>query len=301
MPSNQSVSQQLTTVIDFIRYCATQMNQSDVYFGHGTDNAWDDALALVMHVIDMPIALGQKVMHARLLEQEKQQILTLLQQRIEAHIPLPYLTNHSFYCGLDFYVDERVLIPRSPIAELIETQFEPWLAAESVNNILELCTGSGCISIAMAYAFENASIIASDISEDALAVAAINVDNHGVEQQLSLIESDVYQAIPEITFDLIVANPPYVSHDEMATLPQEFHVEPELALAADNNGLDIVNRILQGAKSRLSEHGILVVEVGNSWQALEAQYPTVPFTWLEFERGGDGVFLLTYQQLHEYF
>ena len=297
MTDYDNVIEQLETVIDYVRFVASELERSDVFFGHGTDNAWDDAIVLVFHVISLPIELGQKVMHAKLLIDEGRLIMQLLTKRIKEHMPMPYLTNNAKFCELDFFVDERVLIPRSPIAELIEQQFSPWLEADKVNNILELCTGSGCISIAMAYAFPNAFITASDLSIDALEVAAMNVEAHGLEEEVNLIESDVYQKIPDMKYDLIVANPPYVCDDEMSTLPEEYHQEPSMALQADDQGLAIVDRIINGAKKRLNEGGILIVEVGNSEVFLTEKYPNIPFTWLEFERGGHGVFLLTYDQL----
>lgn len=293
--------EQLETVIDYVRFVATQMEQADLYFGHGTDNAWDEAVALVFHVLSIAPELGKNVMLARLVTAERQQILALLTKRIKERTPLAYLTNHARYYELDFFVDERVLIPRSPIAELIEQRFAPWLAYENVNNILELCTGSGCISIAMAYEFEHAYITATDLSLDALAVASMNIEAHGLEERVSLIESDVYNSLPENKYELIVANPPYVCDDEMSELPNEYLQEPYLALQADDEGLAIVDRILSGAKEYLSEEGVLVVEVGNSEHALQEKYSHVPFQWLEFERGGSGVFLLTYQQLTEFF
>lgn len=295
---DNSIIDELETVCDFVRYCSSEMNRAEVYFGHGTDNAWDDAIALIFHAIDQPIALSNKVKDARLLRSEKLEILSLLDRRITDRIPVPYLTNHAVYADLDFYVDERVLIPRSPIAELITNHFEPWSSLDKVNNILELCTGSGCISVAMAYAFSDALITATDISTDALEVAEHNVELHGVQEQVALLESDVYQNIPtDQKFDVIVSNPPYVSDLEMDTLPEEYLVEPDLALRAEDDGLAIVIDIINGAKDRLTEHGILVVEVGNSEIELVERFPDIPFTWLTFENGGFGVFLLTYEQL----
>lgn len=301
MSKYTQVVSQLETVIDFIRFASSEMTRHQLFFGHGTDNAWDDAVMLVMHAIDCVPELGPKIMHAKLITEEKEHVLALLSRRIEERLPVAYLTNHAVFCGLDFYVNETVLIPRSPMAELIEERFSPWLDASRVHNILELCTGSGCIAVALAYAFPNAHITATDISPDVLEVAAINVDSHGLEAQLSLIESDVFDSLLEQEYDLIISNPPYVSEEEMADLPLEYQSEPALALYADNEGLAIVDRILVQAKNYLSEKGILVVEVGNSAEVLKQKYPEVPFTWLEFARGGDGVFLLTSQQLRQYF
>lgn len=301
MTNYSNVCETLETVIDYVRFACTEMTNAELYFGHGTDNAWDEALVLVFHVIAFPLELAAKVINAKLTLHEREKIVDLLSQRIEQQIPLAYLTNHARYADLDFYVDDRVLIPRSPIAEIIDAQFCPWIEPERVNNILELCTGSGCLSIAMSYAFPEAYITATDISLDALDVAAMNVEAHEVEERIQLIESDVYNNVPDETYDIIVSNPPYVCDEEMATLPQEYCQEPELALRADDNGLAIVDKILKGAASRLNENGILIVEVGNSEVFLEEKYPMVPFTWLEFERGGSGVFLLTKSDLEQYF
>ncbi|HHO59889.1 MAG TPA: 50S ribosomal protein L3 N(5)-glutamine methyltransferase, partial [Thiotrichales bacterium] len=230
---------------------------------------------------------------------ERLAVLALFQQRIGKRLPAAYITHEAWFAGLAFYVDERVLIPRSPIAELIQVQFEPWLDPASVHRVLDLCTGSGCIAIACAYAFEAAAIVASDYSADALAVAAKNREAHGLESRLQLIESDLFESVPPARFDLIVSNPPYVSLPEMQQLAAEFDHEPGLALAAGNDGMDLVIPMLQQARQYLSDQGVLVVEVGYSKPALEALLPQVPFYWLDFEYGGDGVFLLTAEQLDQ--
>ncbi|MCI0668005.1 MAG: 50S ribosomal protein L3 N(5)-glutamine methyltransferase, partial [Methylococcaceae bacterium] len=206
----------------------------------------------------------------------------------------------AVFAGLPFYVDERVLVPRSPIAELIEQGFEPWLEASSVTRVLDLGTGSGCIAVACAFAFQNSEIDAVDLSSGALEVAAVNVAKHGLEGRVRPIESDLYARIPDRTYDLIVSNPPYVSRSEWKSLPDEYRAEPEMGFDGGESGLDCVQRILAGAAQRLTENGILVVEVGSSAQALQETYPEVPFVWLDFERGGDGVFLLTAEELYRY-
>jgi ribosomal protein L3 glutamine methyltransferase len=291
---------EIITLRDFIRLATSQFNATGLYFGHGTDNAWDEAITLVLHTLHLPHDIDRTVLDAHLTQEERSTLLHLISERVEKRIPVPYLTHEAWFAGLAFYVDERVLIPRSPIAELIENQFAPWIDAEHVHTILDLCTGSGCIAIACASVFPEADIDASDISKEALTVAKINVLRHGVEEQVNLIESDLFTSLPKKKYDLIVSNPPYVSRQEMEDLPAEYLHEPKLGLKAGEQGIDIAIRILQQAHHYLEPHGILVVEVGNSEHALAEQFPDVPFTWLEFERGGGGVLLLTAEQLHTY-
>ena len=302
MPDSYAVeTQNFKSIIDFLRFGLSRANATNLYYGHGTDNAWDDMLALVLGCLDLPPDLAPMLMHAQLTSDEKSLLCQQLERRINDRVPVPYLTHESYFCDLSFYVDERVLIPRSPIAELIKQQFSPWIAEEDVEHVLDLCTGSGCIAIACCYAFPDAVVDAVDISPDALDVAEINLQRHGMQDVLTLIESDCFDAIPATQYDIIVSNPPYVGHDEMQTLPDEYLHEPTLALETTNNGLAIVEKILAHAHAYLSDHGILVVEVGNSEEALLEAYPNVPFTWLDFEQGGQGVFILTSQQLKEYF
>lgn len=289
----------LHTIRDFIRYATSSFNAAQLYYGHGTDNAWDEAVALVFHTLNLPHSTPVTVLDARLTQEEKNQLINLIQMRIEKRIPVPYLTHEAWFGELPFYVDERVLIPRSPIAELIENEFKPWVDPERVESILDLCTGSGCIAIACAKAFPEATVDASDISKDALAVAKINVLRHNVEEHVNLIESNLFDQIPAKQYDIIVSNPPYVSTQEMFELPQEYRHEPELGLVSGDEGTDAAIRILQQAKNYLKPEGILVVEVGNSEYALAERFPEIPFTWLEFERGGGGVFMLTREQLEE--
>jgi ribosomal protein L3 glutamine methyltransferase len=291
---------ELQTIRDFLRYATSRFNQAGLYFGHGTDNAWDEAAALVMHTLHLPHDISHQVLDARLVTEERTRLLELIHRRVEKRVPLAYLTNEAWFSGLSFYVDERVLIPRSPIAELIERQFEPWVQPEGIHQVLDLCTGSGCIAIALAKAFPEAEVDASDISDEALSVAKINVLRHNVEDQLHLHKADLFKGLPAKKYDLIVSNPPYVSQQEMADLPEEYRHEPELGLAAGQEGLDMAKRILDEAGNYLTPNGVLVVEVGNSEHALAESYPHTPFTWLEFERGGGGVFLLTAEQLREH-
>lgn len=291
---------ELQTIRDFLRYATSRFNQAGLYFGHGTDNAWDEAAALVLHSLHLPHDISLQVLDARLVTEERTRLLELIQRRVEKRIPLAYLTNEAWFSGLSFYVDERVLIPRSPIAELIEQHFQPWVEPDKVHNILDLCTGSGCIAIALAKAFPDAEVDASDISDDALTVAKINVLRHNVEEQVHLHKADLFTGLPDKKYDLIVSNPPYVSKAEMADLPEEYRHEPALGLAAGQEGLDIAKRIIMEAERYLTPNGVIIVEVGNSEHALADAYPEIPFYWLEFERGGGGVFLLTARQLQEF-
>lgn len=294
-------TEELSTVLDFLRFSLSCAINAHLYYGHGTDNAWDDMRSLVLRTLSLPYDIDPTLLNGRLTTSEKKHLCQQLEKRINQRVPVPYLIKEAYFCDLPFYVDERVLIPRSPIAELIKEQFSPWIDANQVHRVLDLCTGSGCIAIACCYAFPDAHVDAVDISSEALAVAAINREELDVEEQLTLIESDCFTNVPKVRYDLIVSNPPYVGKEEMQTLPDEFRHEPVLALETGNNGLAIVDSILKNAGAYLSEHGILVVEVGNSEDALSDAYPHVPFTWLEMSHGGQGVFLLTKQQLDEYF
>lgn len=294
-------SDELVTILDFLRFSLSCAAEAQLFYGHGTDNVWDDMHSLILRSLSLPYDLDPAFLNARLTTNEKKYLCQQLEKRINQRVPVPYLIKEAYFCDLPYYVDERVLIPRSPIAELINEQFAPWIEEEQVENILDLCTGSGCIAIACCYAFPDAQVDAVDISSEALAVAEINKDRLDVVEQLTLIESDCLDEVPAKRYDIIVSNPPYVSKDEMQTLPDEYRHEPVLALETSNNGLSIVEKILKTANAYLSEHGILVVEVGNSEEALCEAYPAVPFTWLDMSCGGTGIFLLTKQQLEEYF
>lgn len=300
MPTNaDNPLDYLSTLRDFIRWGASRMNEARVYFGHGTANAVDEAAALVLHSLHLPPDLHETFLQATLTPGEKRAVLNLLERRVRERKPAAYLMNRAWFMGLPFYVDERVLIPRSPLAELIERQFSPWLAdPDTITSILDLGTGSGCIGIACAYAFPQAKVDLTDISADALAVARRNIREHALEERVDAIQSDLFAALAGRRYDIIISNPPYVSREELRQLPAEYRHEPELGLAAGERGLEVICRILQQAPDYLNDDGILVVEVGNAQGALSEALPEVPFVWLDFERGGEGVLLLTAEQLH---
>ena len=287
---------QLLTIRDFLRWAASEFIAAKLFYGHGTDNPWDEAEQLVLHAIHLAPPLGDEWLDARLTTAERERVVANIQRRIEARIPAAYITGQAWFAGLPYSVDERVLVPRSPIGELIDKHFSPWLMNEP-QQILDLCTGSGCIGIACAHVFPDAEVQLSDISFDALAVAEENIQQHGVTERVFAIQSDLFENLLGQRFDLIVSNPPYVDADDMASLPDEFHAEPELGLASGDDGLDFTRRLLTEALDHLTDDGLLVVEVGNSWPALEEAYPELSFTWVEFERGGHGVFVLTAQEL----
>lgn len=286
---------ELSTIRDFIRFTVTCLRAADVHIGHGSEDPFAEATALVMQTLSLQWSADAEILDAKLLRSERQAIVDLIEKRVNQRTPLGYLLNLAYFCGHPFYVDERVLIPRSPIAELIENGFEDYLSQEP-QRILDLCTGSGCIAIALAHVFPEAIIDAADISLDALSVAAVNVEHHNMANNVNLLESDLFRKLPNQRYDLIVSNPPYVDAEDMADLPQEYQQEPELALAAGADGLDIVRQILAQAADHLTEDGLLVVEVGNSEWALAQEFSDVPFTWIEFKRGGSGVFALTAEQ-----
>ncbi len=288
----------LISIKDFIRWGASRFSEADLFFGHGTTTALDDAAAIVLHTLHLPYQLPGTYLEARLTKIEQEKIVALFKRRIEERIPSAYLTREAIFAGLSFYVDERVLIPRSPIAELIQEGFSPWL--QDARSVLDLCTGSACIAIACAFAFPEADVDAVDYSRDALAVAEINVNKFELNGQVKVLHSDLFANLPDKQYDLIVSNPPYVSLKEWQHLPKEFHAEPAMGFKGGESGLDLVIKILAQAKFFLSFDGILVVEVGSSAQTLQDLFPEIPFNWLEFEQGGDGVFLLTSQQVNQF-
>ncbi|MEF3075226.1 50S ribosomal protein L3 N(5)-glutamine methyltransferase [Methylobacter sp. Wu1] len=290
----------LSTIRDYIRWGASRFTEAGIVFGHGTATALDEAAALVLHTIYQPYNLPEAYLETVLTLKERQDVIDIIDRRIIERKPAAYLTHEAIFAGLPFYVDERVLVPRSPIAELIEQRFDPWVEESQVERILDLCTGSACIAIACAYAFPEAYVDAVDLSADALAVAEMNVAKHRLDDTVTLYQSDLFNELPDQRYDIIVSNPPYVSHAEWEQLPAEFRAEPDMGFKGGESGLDIVLRILVEAGRYLAEQGILIVEVGSSAETLQYTFPDVPFYWLDFERGGDGVFLLTAEQVNQY-
>ncbi len=291
-----SAISELFTVRDYLRWATTQFEKADLFYGHGTDNAWDEAIAVVLPALDLSIDSSPHILDARLTMEEREDVLVAITRRVNECLPAPYIHNQAHFHQLPFYVDERVIIPRSPVAELIEQEFAPFLQ-ESPKNILDMCTGSACIAIACAMQFDEADVDAVDISKDALDVARINIEAYDLEDRVTLIKSDLFQSVPKKQYDLIIANPPYVSTESLEDLPGEFLSEPEMALLAGKSGLDCAIPILKQAASYLTDEGILVMEVGESQERLEEKYPNISFTWLEFENGGEGVFVMTKEEL----
>ncbi|WP_415884105.1 50S ribosomal protein L3 N(5)-glutamine methyltransferase [Neptuniibacter sp. QD72_48] len=298
--TSNSITNQLHSLRDYIRYAMSQFAQHKVYFGHGTDNAWDEATQLVLGAVYLPWDVNSAVLDGRLTEEEKERVISFIHQRAVERRPLPYIIGESWFCSLPFFVDERVLIPRSPIAELIENQFSPWLRDGPVERVLDLCTGSGCIGLACAYAFEEAEVDLADISSDAIDVSNINIAKHEMGDRVQAIESDLFSNLQGKKYDLIVSNPPYVDESDLASMPEEYDHEPELALGSGPDGLDITRQILAQANDYLTEDGLLVVEVGNSEVHMMEKYPQIPVIWLEFERGGNGVFAITAKELRQH-
>lgn len=290
-------AEQLSTVRDILRFAVSRFNEADLHFGHGSDNAHDEAAYLILHTLSLPLDMLEPYLDAKLLDSEKEEVLGLIEKRVTERVPVAYLTNQAWQGDFDFYVDERVIVPRSFIYELLGEPLAPWIEHEElVHRALDLCTGSGCLAVQMAYHYPAAEIDAVDLSLDALEVAAINVEDYGLEERINLIHTDLFEGL-EGTYDLIVSNPPYVDAESVEALPQEYLHEPELALGSGSDGLDATREIILHAAKFLNPKGVLLVEIGHNRDVLEAAYPELPFTWLETS-GGDGfVFLLTREQL----
>ena len=285
------------TVAQLIRFGAREFDAAGLAYGHGTGGALDDAAALVFHALDLDHAEAEAAYARKVDAAGVAKVLEFYAERLRRRVPVAYLMGRMWFAGLEFEVDERVIVPRSPFAELIHAGFAPWVDPDRVRSVLDLGTGSGCIAIACAVRFPQAQVDAVDLSPDALAVARRNVERHDLRSRLTLHQGDVYSPLGERRYDLIVSNPPYVSDAEMAELPGEYLHEPDMALRAGADGLDIVRRILRDADAHLAPGGVLVVEVGDSDERLQQAYPSVPFLWLEFEQGGGGVFVLTKDEL----
>ncbi|MDP3743359.1 MAG: 50S ribosomal protein L3 N(5)-glutamine methyltransferase [Methylotenera sp.] len=294
---------ELFTIRDWIRFAVSQFEASDIFYGHGTDNAYDEAVWLMMSALHLPMDTLDNFLDARLIEAERTKLANFIEQRITNHTPTAYLLKEAWLQGLKFYVDERVLIPRSFIAELLNNDLSPWIEfPEMIESAADICTGSGCLGVLLSSAFPNAAIDVIDISQDAIDVANINIANYGLEAQITAIKSDMFSALRDEKngckkYDVIISNPPYVDAPAMAALPAEYRNEPQLALGSGVAGLDHTHTILREAANYMTDDGILIVEIGHNREALEAAYPNIVFNWLEVSSGNEFVFLLTRNQL----
>ncbi|MGB7649794.1 MAG: 50S ribosomal protein L3 N(5)-glutamine methyltransferase [Gallionella sp.] len=286
-------TQDLHTVRDYVRFAVSRFYQAELFFGHGSSDAYDEAVYLVLHTLHLPLDRLEPFMDARLSSSERSEVLSIIQRRVVERIPAAYLTHEAFLGEYSFYVDERVIVPRSFIAELLRTQLSPWIAdASSVGNVLDMCTGSACLAILAAHEFSNAQVDAVDLSPDALHVAAHNITDYELQGRVQLIQSDLFSKLGGRRYDLIISNPPYVDAPSVAALPQEYLHEPELSLGSGEDGLDATRIILKNAAQHLTENGILIVEIGHNRDLLEAEYPKLPFTWLDVTAGDQFVFML---------
>lgn len=286
-------TESLITVRDWLRFSVSRFNEAGLFFGHGSDNAFDEAAYLILHTLRLPLDRLEPFLDASLTHGEAQQLKMVIERRVKEHMPAAYLTHEAWLGEYRFYVDERVIVPRSFIAELLREHLSPWVDdPASILNAADLCTGSGCLAILMAHAFPHATIDATDISNDALEVAKRNVADYGLQEQVHLIQSDLMKKLKGKTYDLIVTNPPYVNAPSMAKLPAEYQQEPELALASGKDGLEHIRRVLHDAPQHLNSGGLLVAEIGHNRDALEAAFPSLPFTWLDTSGGDQFVFLL---------
>lgn len=295
---NTPAQHELLTIRDYLRYAVSQFNQSDLFFGHGSTNAYDEAAYLILNTLHLPLEQLDPFLDARLTDIECTQVMDIITRRINEKIPAAYLTHEAWLGDYSFYIDKRVIVPRSFIAELIPSQLSPWIVEPKyIQSALDLCTGSGCLAILLAHNFEHASIDASDISPEALAVAQKNITSYNLENRIQLIQSDLFAKIPNRRYNLIISNPPYVKAESMANLPAEYLHEPLLALASGETGLDAAQTILNNAAQYLADDGILIMEIGHNREALEKIFPKTPFIWLETSAGDEFVFLLKREQL----
>ncbi len=294
----EQARQELLTLRDLLRFAVSRFNEAGLFFGHGSDNAWDEAAYLLLHTLHLPLDRLEPFLDARLTSGERESALRILERRIIERVPAAYLTNEAWLGEHRFYVDERVIVPRSFIAELLDEELAPWIEDPwAVGRVLDLCTGSGCLAILAAHAFPDARVDAVDISSDALAVAARNVADYGLEDRLRLVNADLFAGIAGERYDVIVSNPPYVNAESVAALPEEYRREPAIALGSGHDGLDLTRRILAEAAGHLNPGGLLVVEIGHNRDDLEAAYPETPFTWLDTAAGDQYVFLLRREEL----
>ncbi|MEM6775152.1 MAG: 50S ribosomal protein L3 N(5)-glutamine methyltransferase [Pseudomonadota bacterium] len=269
-----------------------RLEAADLYFGHGTDNAWDEAVLLVLSACDLPVDADDTVLERPVSAEQQMRTANWLERRIEARLPLPYILGRALFAGLEFDCDERALVPRSPLAEVIREDFRPWWSGAAPRRLLDLCCGGGAIGIAAAVQLPELELVLADLSADALALARQNVRRHGIEGRTRLVESDLFAALAGERFDIILCNPPYVDAHDLATMPKEYTAEPALGLGSGIDGLDHARRIIATAAAQLTEQGLLFLELGNSWQALDSLLSALPLTWLEFSDGGHGVLLL---------
>ncbi len=291
-------TESLITVRDWLRFAVSRFNEAKLFFGHGSDNAFDEAAYLILHTLHLPLDRLEPFLDASLTHGEAESVKAVIERRVNARIPAAYLTGEAWLTGHRFRVDERVIVPRSFIAELLADQLAPWVEdADTVSSVLDLCTGSGCLAILAAEAFGQAQVDAVDLSADALAVAALNVADYGLGERIRLVESDLFAALEGRTYDVIISNPPYVNAESVAALPAEYQAEPALALGSGSDGLDATRRILAAAPAHLNPGGVLVVEIGHNRDVLEAAYPALPFTWLDTAGGDQFVFMLRREDL----
>lgn len=297
METHEQIKSELETVGDCMRWAQSCFEEAELHYGHGTDNPWDEALHLILGSLRLSLDSDPSILDCVLTDAEKTSVISLVQRRIDERVPVPYLTGRAWFAGLEFIVDRRAIIPRSPIAELIEQDFSPWYAGSELRRVLDLCCGTGCIGLAIAAWMPDTEVDLADIDPQALQLARENAIQLQLESRVHIQESDLFSALRGRQYDLIVSNPPYVDDEDLASMPAEYRHEPSLALGSGRDGLNAIRAILAKAAHFLSPDGLLVAEVGNSWEALEEAFPRLPFTWLDLERGGHGVFVLTAQEL----